>query len=171
MELQKQNMENESSETHTVKDDIIYQYMKELPKRTGFYSAHRKLSTEFDRDVKFQNKDRELRGFELDRSYNSMSARLSKLQEKQKNIRHQRRNRSQSESEEYSHSSSSSEQPIFKTTMDFKTNNNTYSVPRLPDVEMTPGSERYGMMTSQPNRRGYEVTRRPRRYTLGSIYP
>ncbi len=71
---------------HTIDDDVTYERMKKSANKKNFYSLHRKLSWQCDRDVKQYERDRDLTTFGLAREKTSMIDRLAKLQEAQKKI-------------------------------------------------------------------------------------
>ena len=76
----------ESKPIHTLEDDITFEKMKHMPKRTSFYTAHRKLSWQCDKDVRQVERDKKLVTDGLARAQSSMEDRLAKLQETKKHL-------------------------------------------------------------------------------------
>lgn len=83
-------MATDTEPINSMEDDVTFERMRNMPKRTNFYSTHRKLSWQCDRDVKQFEKDRNLTTYELAREKTSMVDRLNKLQEAQRQIQERR---------------------------------------------------------------------------------
>ncbi|KAK3606162.1 hypothetical protein CHS0354_010796 [Potamilus streckersoni] len=64
---------------HTLEDDITFERVKHLPKRTNVYSVHRKLSWQCQKEIKLFEKENKVNTFELKRSQTFMKERLTNL--------------------------------------------------------------------------------------------
>ncbi|KAL3869291.1 hypothetical protein ACJMK2_041991 [Sinanodonta woodiana] len=64
---------------HTLEDDITFERVRRLPKRTNVYSVHRKLSWQCQKEIKLFEKENKVNTFELKRSQTSMRERLTNL--------------------------------------------------------------------------------------------
>ncbi|KAL8615991.1 hypothetical protein ACOMHN_014953 [Nucella lapillus] len=72
--------------SHTMDDDITFERVRHMPRRTQFVSTHRKLSWQFDRQLKQHEKDQKLTHVEMARAKLAMAEKFSRLQDAKKEM-------------------------------------------------------------------------------------
>ena len=77
--------------SHTIDDDITFERVRHMPRRTQFVSTHRKLSWQYDKQVKQHERDQKLSHVELARAHTAMVEKLSRLQDAKKEVRNSTR--------------------------------------------------------------------------------
>lgn len=71
---------------HTIDDDITFERVRHMPRRTQFVSNHRKLSWQFDKELKQVERDMRLSTVEIGRAQSLMTEKLTRLQDTKKQL-------------------------------------------------------------------------------------
>ncbi|KAK7100389.1 uncharacterized protein [Littorina saxatilis] len=66
--------------SHTIDDDITFERVRHMPKRTHFVSTHRKLSWQYDREMKQHERDKRVSHMEMSRAKTAMAEKFGRLQ-------------------------------------------------------------------------------------------
>lgn len=71
---------------HTIDDDITFERVRHMPRRTKFVSTHRKLSWQYDKELKQFERDHRLVSVEISRAKSAMTEKLNRLQDTKQQI-------------------------------------------------------------------------------------
>ncbi|CAG2238962.1 NUP155 [Mytilus edulis] len=84
--VNKPDLESEQIPFHSIDSEISFQRIKDLPKKSKYYGAHKRLSWICERDVQKFAKDTKLVTHELERSQTFYKQKLKDLKETRKNL-------------------------------------------------------------------------------------
>nr|KAG5700122.1 hypothetical protein BaRGS_029872 [Batillaria attramentaria] len=83
-------METDVNLSHTIDDDITFERVRHMPRRTQFVSTHRKLSWQHDKAVKQFERDQRISNTEMTRAKTAMAEKFTRLQDAKRQLQMQK---------------------------------------------------------------------------------
>ena len=72
--------------SHTIDDDMTFERVRHMPRRTQFVSTHRKLSWQYDKQMKQHERDHRISRVEMSRAKTVMAEKFHLLQTAKKQV-------------------------------------------------------------------------------------
>ncbi|XP_076462871.1 uncharacterized protein LOC143295183 [Babylonia areolata] len=144
--------------SHTIDDDIAFERVRHMPRRTQFVSTHRQLSWQHDKEMRQHERHRKLSHVEMARAKGAMAQKLCRLQDAKKEVKRQRSDPGMTPDRRLSDPSSSGlpqgKQPTDPKTTPTPTMKHSPSAPSFPVTHVIPEDGEAPGLTD--NKRGKE---------------